>query len=53
MPYIHYNPVKHGYTKNVRDWEYSSFHKFVKSKNYEINWGSVEDVLSIQDLDYE
>ena len=53
LDYIHFNPVKHGYTKNVKDWEYSSFHKFVKLKNYEINWGSRIDVKHIQDLDYE
>lgn len=53
LDYIHYNPVKHGYTKNVKDWQYSSFHKFVKAKNYEINWGSAADILSILDSDYE
>src|SRR5579872_2724577 len=25
--YIHYNPVKHGYVKRVKDWPYSSFHQ--------------------------
>ena len=38
--YIHYNPVKHGYAKSVKDWEYSSFHKFVKNGLYDINLGS-------------
>ena len=28
MDYIHYNPVKHGWVKNVRDWEWSSFHRY-------------------------
>lgn len=23
--YIHYNPIKHGYVKNLDDWQYSSF----------------------------
>ncbi|MGH8561841.1 MAG: REP-associated tyrosine transposase, partial [Nevskiales bacterium] len=27
--YIHFNPVKHGYVENVRDWPYSSFHRWV------------------------
>jgi putative transposase len=27
--YIHYNPVKHGFVERVRDWPYSSFHRFV------------------------
>ena len=51
--YIHYNPVKHGYAKSVKDWEYSSFHKFVKNKFYDINWGSNTDIKEIIDLDFE
>lgn len=30
LDYIHYNPVKHGFVQNVKDWEFSSFHKFVE-----------------------
>ncbi len=26
--YIHYNPVHHGFVKNITDWEYSSYHAF-------------------------
>ena len=26
VDYIHYNPVKHGYVKQMEDWCYSSFH---------------------------
>ena len=37
--YIHYNPVKHGLVQNVADWEYSSFHRFVKQGLYPANWG--------------
>ncbi len=51
--YIHYNPVKHDYTKSVKDWEYSSFHKFVKNNLYDINWGSSEDIKSFEDLYFE
>ena len=29
IDYIHYNPVKHGQVKQVKDWRYSSFHRFV------------------------
>ncbi len=36
--YIHYNPIKHGYVQAVKDWEYSSFHKFVNKGLYEENW---------------
>jgi putative transposase len=38
--YIHYNPVKHGYVSNPRDWPWSSFHRYVRSGDYDINWGS-------------
>lgn len=40
IDYIHYNPVKHGHVKNVKDWNFSSFHRFVKKNLYEENWGS-------------
>jgi len=53
LDYIHYNPVKHGYVKNVNEWDYSSFHKFVKLKNYEINWGSTSDIKHITKLKYD
>ena len=51
--YIHYNPVKHKLVKNVKDWEYSSFHKFVKNNLYDKNWGNVKEIENIIDLDYE
>jgi putative transposase len=38
--YIHYNPVKHGLVKRVRDWPYSSFHRYVKNGILDIDWGS-------------
>ena len=31
MDYIHFNPVKHGLVKRVRDWPYSTFHRCVKN----------------------
>lgn len=51
--YIHYNPVKHGYSQNVKDWEFSSFHKFVKLGLYEEIWGSYKDIENIKDLYFE
>ena len=53
MNYIHYNPVKHGLVKNVKDWRYSSFCKFVKQGLYDINWGCSKDIENIKDLDFE
>lgn len=40
MDYVHYNPVKHGLSKNVADWPYSTFHRYVKKGVYASNWGS-------------
>ena len=51
--YIHYNPVKHGYVDNVKDWEYSSFHKYVKQGKYDINWGSNNDIQHFIDINTE
>ncbi len=39
MDYLHYNPVKHGHVKQVKDWPYSSFHRYVKESIYPLNWG--------------
>lgn len=37
--YTHYNPVKHGWVKRVRDWPWSSFHRYVRLGLYPIDWG--------------
>jgi putative transposase len=42
LNYIHYNPVKHGLVKQVKDWPWSSFHRFVRSGLYPADWGSDE-----------
>ncbi|WP_370869430.1 transposase [Methylicorpusculum sp.] len=42
VDYIHWNPVKHGHVKNVSDWPYSSFHRYVRQGIYEKNWGNNE-----------
>jgi putative transposase len=38
--YIHYNPVKHGYVGSPRDWEWSSFHRWVRAGHYAADWGA-------------
>ena len=53
IDYIHYNPVKHALVNSVKDWQYSSFHKFVKQGLYENDWGSGDDIKDIKDLDFE
>jgi putative transposase len=39
LDYIHYNPVKHGLVKNVADWPWSSFHRYVRLGFYDPDWG--------------
>jgi putative transposase len=39
MDYIHWNPVKHGYVKQVADWPYSTFHRHVRRGWYPPDWG--------------
>ncbi|MFC1750643.1 transposase [Pseudomonadota bacterium] len=39
IDYIHYNPVKHGHVDRVKDWPYSSFHRYVKNGLLSEDWG--------------
>jgi len=39
VDYIHGNPVKHGWVKQVSDWPHSSFHAYVSRGVYTANWG--------------
>jgi putative transposase len=39
MNYIHYTPVKHGHVRHVRDWPYSTFHRFVSVGIYPVDRG--------------
>ena len=34
VDYTHFNPVKHGWAQQVKDWPYSTFHRFVEQKVY-------------------
>ncbi len=42
MNYLHFNPVKHGYVKSVKDWPYSTFHRYVRAGVYSEDWSSGE-----------
>lgn len=33
--YLHYNPVKHGFVDRMRDWPWSSIHRYVEDKGDE------------------
>ncbi|MBD2180032.1 transposase [Planktothrix sp. FACHB-1355] len=45
VEYIHYNPVKHGLVSAPKDWEYSSFHRYVRDGIYDLEWGAEEEIL--------
>ena len=38
VDYIHWNPVKHGWVRQVADWPLSSFHDYVARGTYSENW---------------
>ncbi len=39
VDYAHWNPKKHGLVSSVRDWQWSSFHRFVAAGEYTFDWG--------------
>jgi putative transposase len=39
VDYIHFNPVKHGYTRSANEWPYSSFALYVERGVYATDWG--------------
>ncbi|MDP2832967.1 MAG: hypothetical protein Q8Q28_06680, partial [Pseudomonadota bacterium] len=38
MDYVHINPMKHGLVACVRDWPYSSFHRYIARGVYAPDW---------------
>ena len=42
VDYTHWNPRKHQLVKRVVDWEWSSFHAFVRQGEYELTWGGAD-----------
>ena len=53
LDYIHYNPIKHGFTQKAIDYPYSSFEKFVGLGYYNEDWCNFEDKNNISKLNYE
>jgi putative transposase len=39
VDYVHFNPVKHQYVSQVRDWPHSGFHKYVERGILPPDWG--------------
>ena len=38
IDYVHLNPYKHGLVEHVRDWPYSTFHRYVDAGLYPEGW---------------
>ena len=43
IDYIHWNPVNHGWAKQVADWPHSSFHGYLKRGIYPLDWGGADE----------
>jgi len=43
VDYIHFNPVKHGLVKKAKDWQWSSFHRYVQEGYYDADWGKASE----------
>lgn len=41
VDYIHFNPVKHGHVQRAMDWQYSTFHRYVREELYVQDWAGV------------
>ena len=52
IDYIHFNSIKH-YNITPKNWEFSSFNKFVKNNYYEINWCNYGDKNNISEMNLE
>jgi putative transposase len=50
VDYIHFNPVKHGQVRQVGEWPYSTFHRYVRDGIYSGDWAGAPDIA---DLDLE
>ncbi|MDO1509210.1 MULTISPECIES: transposase [unclassified Neisseria] len=45
VDYVHFNPVKHGFAASVKDWPFSSFHRFVRDGLLPPDWGGTHETL--------
>lgn len=52
IDYIHYNSMKH-YDIAPKDWEFSTFKKFVNNNYYDIDWCNFGDENNILEMELE
>jgi putative transposase len=46
VDYIHFNPIKHGLVRRVRDWPHSSFHRYVQQGLLPRDWAGTNTEAS-------
>ena len=52
LDYIHYNPIKHGYVERAIDWQWGSFHRYLRDGVYDSEW-SGEDEGRLKRLSFD
>jgi putative transposase len=52
LDYLHYNPVKHGYTILPKEYPWSSFERYYAENYYPANWGEA-DLGNIKEMEFE
>jgi putative transposase len=57
IQYIHFNPVHHGFVKDIRDWPHSSYHSLLHSRETSLKreevlawFGGAEEFCKLHDL---
>lgn len=53
VDYVHVNPLKHGLVNQVREWPWSSFHRYVAAGEYPMTWGTASDWPGDEFRDFE
>jgi len=48
LGYIHYNPVKHQLVTKAKEWEFSSFGRYVKQGFYDAHWGDFDESIDFE-----
>ena len=53
IDYLHMNPLKHRLVERVQDWKWSSFHRYVRLGQYDLEWGGCDEFYGDEFSNYE
>jgi len=45
VDYIHFNPVKHRHVVHMKDWPYSTFHRYVRLGTLPSDWAGIDQPI--------